>query len=469
MRQSTGFYPAVHVDDHGTGIVSQAGATVLLETIKAVGLDHQLRAALAPWKKPFAWHDPAKIVLDQVISLATGGDCLADVDRFRNQPGALFGQVASLPTVTRLLADLASDRNHALAAINQARSVVRANAWQAAGSESPVAAATADDPLIIDIDATLVTSHSDTKEQAAGTYKKGFGFHPINAYVDHGCGGTGEGLAIMLRPGNAAANKAADHITVTRDALNQLPEAYRTRAHTLIRTDSAGGTRQFLNWVTHQHHNLAFSVGFPFTEAMTDAALHGLTSADWIPAIDSTDQDTPRDGAWVADITDHLDLSSWPAGMRVIVRKERPHPGAQLRITDIDGLRYTAFATNQTSSDIAALELRHRRRARCEDRIRHAKDTGLTNLPLQSFAANEIWTHLVMLACELTAYTQMLAFNHSPARAWEPKRLRTRIFATAGKLIRTGRRRILHLAQADPENTLILTGIAKLRALTAPS
>lgn len=206
---------------------------------------------------------------------------------------------------------------------------------------------------------------------------------------------------------------------------------------------------------------------------MTQAALHTAAKDDWATAVNrkgpTPQGDTPREHAWVADITDYLDLSSWPAGMQVIVRKERPHPGAQLRITDVDGLRYTAFATNQTSPGIAALELRHRQRARCDDRIRTAKDTGLANLPLQSFAANEIWVHLVMLACELTAYTQLLAFADTPARLWEPKRLRTRLFEVAGKLIHSGRQRILHLAQTAPDAQLLLTGITRLRALAAPS
>lgn len=175
-----------------------------------------------------------------------------------------------------------------------------------------------------------------------------------------------------------------------------------------------------------------------------------------------------REGAWVTELTGDLDLSSWPAGMRVIVRKEEPHVGAQLRITDIDGMRYTAFATNQAGDDLARLEVAHRLRARCEDRIRNGKDTGLENLPLKAFAGNEIWVHLVMLALELTAWTQMLALTGTEARRYEPKRLRTRIFETAGKIITTGRRKILHLAATAPETPLILKALERLRSLPAP-
>lgn len=178
-----------------------------------------------------------------------------------------------------------------------------------------------------------------------------------------------------------------------------------------------------------------------------------------------------RDGAWVADATELLDLTGWPAGIRVIVRKERPHPGAQLRFTDTDGLRLTAFATNTRSGpgrSLGDLELRHRQRARAEDRIRCAKDTGLRNLPLKDFTQNQVWCQLVALACELTAWMQMLAFPSQETRRWEPKRLRLRMFSTAGRITRSARRTVLHLAVTAWANEL-LDGLTRLRALEAPT
>ncbi len=159
-----------------------------------------------------------------------------------------------------------------------------------------------------------------------------------------------------------------------------------------------------------------------------------------------------------------LDLTGWPTGMRVIVRKERPHPGAQLRITDADGMRVTAFATNTTRGQLADLELRHRRRARCEDRIRAAKDTGLRNLPLHDSTQNQIWCAIVALAVELTAWMQLLAFTGHPARRWEPKRLRLRLFSIAGRLARSGRRTVLHLAEGAWAD-LLTDGLTRLRLL----
>jgi hypothetical protein len=281
----------------------------------------------------------------------------------------------------------------------------------------------------------------------------------MTAWADHGQDGNGEPLAIVLRPGNAGSNTAADHIEVTRLALAQLPRHLRRKV--LVRADSAGGTHGFLDWLTAPSRRLHYSVGMTITEDM-QAAIGKVPAGAWTPAYDGDGH--VRDGAWVADITGLLDLSSWPAGMRVIVRRERPHPGAQLRFTDIDGHRFTCFATDGATGQLADLELRHRRRARCEDRIRAAKDTGLRNLPLHGFAQNQIWCELVAMACELTAWMQMLALD-SPARAWEPKRLRLRLFSAAGRIVRGGHRVRLRIAAAWPWAAQLTAAITRLHAL----
>jgi hypothetical protein len=229
----------------------------------------------------------------------------------------------------------------------------------------------------------------------------------------------------------------------------------------LIRTDSAGGTHDFLTWLATPGRRLAYSVGFTITGDIAGAILT-VPARAWTPAYDAGGQMRP--GAWVAEITGMLDLAGWPKGMRVIVRKERPHPGAQLRFTDIDGHRFTAFATSTKGGQLADLELRHRRRARCEDRIRCAKDTGLRNLPLQGFAQNQIWCEIVALACELTAWMQMLALD-GPARRWEPKRVRLRLFSAAGRIARGSRRLKLRLAARWPWAPEITAAITRLQAL----
>jgi Transposase DDE domain group 1 len=341
VRKSTSCYPLLSAEATGSGVVSQAGAVGLARTAQASGLMIALSAALAPWRKPLATHDPGKIVCDLAISLAVGGDCLADVAVLREHRQA-FGVVASDPTVSRLIATLAADAPAALAAINTARARARSAAWAAAGDRAPDHGVNGRHPVIIDIDASLVTAHSD-KESAAPTYKRGYGFHPLCAFVDHGTEGTGEPVAVLLRPGNAGANTAADHKKVLAQALAQLPidSGYRVGKRVLIRTDAAGGTHEFLD---HLHaRRLAYSVGFPLTETAA-AAIAMIPEGAWTPAYD-TDGGV-RQGAWVAEATGVLDLSGWPPGMRVIVRRERPHPGAQLRFTDCNGLRLTAFATS---------------------------------------------------------------------------------------------------------------------------
>ena len=167
-------------------------------------------------------------------------------------------------------------------------------------------------------------------------------------------------------------------------------------------------------------------------------------------------------------MTNLFDLTGWPSGMRLIVRKERPHPGAQLRITDYDVHRISAFVTNTARGQLADLELRHRRRARAEDRIRCAKDTGLANLPLHDFAANQIWCALVALAGDLTAWLQTLALAGHSARRWEPKRLRLRLLSIPARHAVTGRRRLLHLAATAPFTDLALDALHRLDALASP-
>ena len=398
------------------------------------------------------------------MSLALGGDCLADIAVLRAEPG-IYGRVASDPTVSRTVDVLAADAPAALKAIDEARAAARATVWRLAGAQAPDHGTDAETPLIVDLDATLVGSHSE-KENAKPTFKRGFGFHPLCAFVDHGAAGTGEPLQILLRPGNAGSNTAKDHITVVKAALKQLP-GHRTGTRpgrkVLIRIDGAGSTHALLDWMSVQR--LAYSVGFGLPDN-TAELLTLIPESVWTPAYDAHDQ--VRDGAWVAELTGLLNLSGWPAGMRVIARKERPHPGAQLRLTDIDGLRVTAFATNTPRGQLPDLELRHRRRARAEDRIRVAKDTGLTNLPLHDFAQNQIWCAIVTLAAELTAWMQLLALTDHDARRWEPKRLRYRLFTVPAALARTGRQVLLHLAEKAPWAQLVADAIARLRALAVP-
>ena len=434
-------------------LLSSSGGGLLLQTAELVGLPRALSQALAPWRPRRSRHDPGKVLLDLAVAIALGGDCLADLAAVRCQP-ELFGEVASDPTVSRLIASLAADADIALAAIRSARAQARAQVWELAPVTAP------DGWLVIDVDATLVDAHSD-KEGAQPTFKRGFGFSPLLAFADHGLGGTGECLAAMLRPGKANANNAADHITVLTDALAQLPQDLRGRV--VVRGDSGAGTHRFVEHLDQL--GLSYSVGLGGWPTILDA-LDNLPRQAWKAALDP--DGLPREGAQVAELTRYVPVPTgtkrWPQTMRVIARRERPHPGAQLRITDRDGWRITVFATNLPGR-IADLEVQHRLRARAEDRIRCLKDTGLRNLPLHDFAANQIWLELVALASDLLAWTQHLALTDTPARTWEPKRLRFRLLHVAGRLVRSGRREWLRLPRGWPWNPILLAGHDRLTAL----
>ncbi|MGK2854488.1 MAG: IS1380 family transposase [Microbacteriaceae bacterium] len=432
-------------------LTSSTGGSLLLQTAQVSGLAEALSGQLAPWRALRSIHDPGKTMLDLAMAIALGGDCLADVALVRAQP-ELFGVVASDPTISRLIDVLGDEPAAAIAAIRGARAAARSAVWK---RSSPVGSG----EVIIDLDATLIAAHSE-KENATPNFKRGFGFHPMMAFVDHDTGGTGEPLAAMLRPGRANASDAADQIAVLDAALAQLPEGVRPRV--LVRGDTGSGVKDFL-WHIH-HLGLSYSVGVYGRQPVLDA-LAALPRQAWRHALDGNG--ARREGAQVAELTRWLPATfvGWPPGMRVIARRERPHPGAQLRITDEHGWRITVFATNTTGGRLADLEVRHRMRARAEDRIRTLKDTGLTNLPLQAFGKNEVWLELAAMAYELLTWTQLLAWPSHPARSWEPKRLRLRLLSVAGRLITTGRRRILRLNRRWPWSDLLISGQRNLLAL----
>jgi hypothetical protein len=419
-------------------LTSRAGTALLVGLSDRVGLTEALSQALRGVRKRRSRHDPGRTLRDLAVMVADGGDCLADLSVLRDQP-TLFGDVPSDATAWRALAALDGAR---LAAVREARAHARARVWQLAAPPRRV---------ILDLDATLVTAHSD-KEQAAGTYKHGFGFHPLLCYEAT----TEEALAGILRPGNAGANTARDHIELLELALAQLPEDAKGLG-LLVRADSGGATHAFLDHVVAR--DLCFSVGFDLTEPVRTAIL-ALPGKAWRPALSQAGE--PRDGAAVAELS--LELSRWPAGTRAICRRERPHPGAQLSFSDDNGYRFQVFITNQQGGRIARLEQLHRQHAVVEDRIRCGKDTGLRNLPFQKFQANAAWLELALCGQDLLAWTQRLLLGGELARC-EPKRLRYRLLHVAGRLTRHARQLRLHLPRGWAWGEALLQAFARLRAL----
>ena len=432
----------------GEGVVSHAGAALIAECADRLGLTSALDRALGDLFERTPTHSPGRVVRDLAVMLADGGDALCDLGAVRDQE-ALFGAVASDATAFRLIERIAENPD-ALERMRAARAEARARVWRLGARPRLVE---------IDLDATLLVAHSE-KQGAAGNYKGGFGFHPMLAYLD----GSEEALAGRLRPGNAGANTAEDQIAVLDAALQQLPKRVAAREAILMRADSAGATHELLDFC--RDGRLRFSVGFDLTEPVRDTIL-ALGQDAWVPAI--TQDGEPRDdGAWIAEITHLLDLSGWPAGSRVLVRREVPHPGAQLSFTDHDGHRFQAILTDQPDTDIAYLEARHRGHARVEDRIKDGKDCGMAKLPFRDFQMNEVWLELSLIAQDLIAWTKALALEHQLA-ACEPKRLRYRLLHVAGRLAFHARQAILHLDRDWPWASELAIAFQRLAALPPPT
>jgi hypothetical protein len=426
-------------------LVSHAGSALLAGVAEKVGLTGALSARLSVLKVRRRGHDPGRVVRDLAVMLASGGECVSDLGAVRDRE-ALFGAVASGSTAFRVIDRIASEPG-LLDALRSAHARARERFWERRG---------APERLTIDVDATLITAHSE-KEQAAGNYKGGYGFHPLMAYADQ----TREALGGMLRPGNAGSNTAADHVTVLDLALEQIPARYIESIEILVRADTAGATHGLLDYC--REANLRFSVGYELTENVR-AAILTIPADAWVPALER--DGSVRKNGEIVEITDHVDLSSWPERSRVIVRRERPHPGAQLSFTDHDGYRFQAILTDQTDENIAVIECRHRQHAHVEDRIRDDKDTGLAKFPFKEFKLNEVWLEIVMLAHDLIVWTQALLLTGDLANA-EPKRLRYRLLHVAARLAFHGRRARLRLQHDWPWASDLVAAFGKLKALPA--
>ena len=332
----------VKVTADGEGVVSHAGAELLREMSELTGLSAAWDAALLGTYKALPIHFPGRVLCDMAVAIADGADSISDLQVLRDQP-QLFGAVASTPTAWRVL-DRVSEAH--LALLRQGRAMARAKAW-AAGAGPDLT-----QELNLDVDATIVVAHSE-KQTAGPTWKKTFGFHPLLCYLDRPEVSSGEALSGIVRGGGAGSNTAKDHICVLDLALASLPEEARPRKgdpagpRICVRSDAAGATHDF---AAHcRTRGVAFSFGFPVTQEVRDAIVD-LCDDEWQEAID-TDEGDVRDGAWVAEVTEMLDLEAWPKGSRVVVRKERPHPGAQLSFFDtICGFRHTAFISPREAS-----------------------------------------------------------------------------------------------------------------------
>jgi hypothetical protein len=432
-------------------VTGHVGAHLLGDLADRLGLTSAYSAAV-PWAGERApAHDRGRLLTQVAVMLADGGRCVADMATLRDDPG-LFGEVASDATTWRTFHAIDAD---VLTALRAARAQARAAAWKRRRRR---------DPLLLDVDASLVEIHSENKEHAAAHFKGGYGFHPMFCLSDDG-----EALAGVLRAGNANANNGADQLAVVDAAIAQLPVEVAAGHHldddpalavskVVVRADSAGHVKAFIAGLVAR--NCEFSITAHYTSVL-DTAIRNVATRRWRPAINN--DGSARRGAQVAEITG-LSVPDLPAGTRIIVRREQPHQGAQLRLWDHDGWRHQVLLTN-SAGNARRLELRHRRHARVENRIKTLKDCGLERMPFRSFAANAAWMEMVLAAADLLVWAQQLLLDGELATA-EPRTLRYRILHTAGRLVRRARKVWLRLPDHWPWTSDLLTAYQRLAAIT---
>ena len=437
----------------GNGSTAQlVGAHMLGELADRVGLSSGYSSAV-PWRgERGPVHDRGRLLAQVAVMLAAGGRCVADMAALRDQP-ALFGTVASDPTIWRTFDAIDTS---VLDGLRAARAEARTAVWAQRRRRRG--------PVLLDVDASLVEIHSDNKQGAASHYKGGYGFQPMFCFTDDG-----EALAGMLRPGNAAANSGADQLAVVDMAIAQLPadaavghhpgdDPSEVRERVVVRADTAGHVRAFVAGLVAR--NIEFSISARVSD-MLDAAIMRVPARRWRPAINP--DGSPRRGAQIVELRD-VTLAGVPAGTRIIVRRERPHQGAQLRLWDHDGWRHQVLLTN-SRGPARRLEIRHRRHGEVENRIKNAKDCGLERMPFTSFDANAAWMEMVLCAADLLVWCQQLLLSGDLAVA-EPRTLRYRLLHVAGRLAHRARQVWLRLPDHWPWTSDLLDAYRRLAGIT---
>jgi Transposase DDE domain group 1 len=439
----------VRIEAGGDGAVAHVGLHALGAFADRLGLGDALSARIPPAGERLPVHDRGKVLVQAMLMLAGGGESCADIEALRAQE-RLFGPVPSDSTLYRTFRhDLGPAT---LAGLWEAMASVRAQVWR----RSSVTNTT--EPVVLDIDATLVEVHSENKQGTAPTYKRGFGFHPMLCFAD----ATGEALAARLRPGNAGANTVTDHLGVLDEAIAQLPaevaaghrpgenpDAVTRRV--VVRTDSAGCTHGFVRGC--RDRNIGFAVVARSNKQITAAISRTFTETNpgrWAPARRQDGQ--VRAGAQVADLTDLVDTSGGPDRARLIVRREPLHPGAQQTLFPSTEFRYWGHWTDQ-AGDPVTLDASMRAHAHVEDHIRRLKDSGLCRFPFADLDANRAWLATVCFAGDLVRWFQQLCLTGHLARA-EPKTLRWRLWHAPARLVRHARRDIVRILDGWPDAIL---------------
>jgi hypothetical protein len=433
------------VEGGGEGVVAHVGLHALGRFADRMGLPGALSAVIPAG---LVVHDRGKMAVQSMLVLAGGGEACSDIERLRAQP-ALFGAVPSDTTLYRMLRGIdATTRDLMWAAM----AGVRGELWRRSSATTGTA------PVVLDVDASLVEIHSEHKTGTAATYKGGFGFAPMFCFSD----ATGEALAAVLRPGNAAANSVADQLAVLDAAIEQLPADIAEGHHpgddpgrvgrgVQVRADSAAGTARMAR--AFRARNVGFAVVARANVAVYSAICAAIGQPRrWAPAITQAGEE--RDGAAVAELTDLVELSAWPDGTRLIVRREPLHPGAQTTLFPDLEYRYWGHYTDAAGHPVD-LDVHMRAHAHVEDHIRRLKASGLLRFPFCDLEANRNWLSLVCFGADLVRWFQLLCLTGTLAVA-EPKTLRWQLWHTPARIVRRSRRRIVRILDGWPSQPVLL-------------
>jgi len=447
----------VSVESGGTGVAAHVGLHALGTLADQLGLGASLSERIAPQGERMPAHDRGKVLVQMALVLAGGGESCSDIEHLRSQ-GDLFGSVPSDTTVFRTFHELTGTQRTELA---PAIAEVRAKVWKKLDKDLSK-------PVILDIDASIVEIHTESKEMAEPTYKGGFGFHPMFCFSDL----TGEALSSVLRAGNAGANTVADHVTVLDRAIDQLPsriakghragdDAASTSRQVIVRADSAGCTTGFLE--ACRERNVSFFVTVR-ANAQLESAIYETSVIDsmWTPSV--TQDGTLRDGAAVCEVTELMDLRDRPTGTRCIIRREPLHQGTQRSLFPSLEFRYWGFYTD-CEGDPVELDKMMRAHAHVENHIGRLKDSGLCRMPFTSFEANSTWLLAVTMAADLVRWFQLLCLD-GRWRDARPKALRWELFHAPGRLVRRARSIIVRLLDGWPTATVLLGAYQRIAQLT---
>lgn len=446
------------IETGGDGVAAHVGLHALGRFADAFGVSTALSQRIAATGERLPVHDRGKVLVHAMLTLAGGGDACSDVEFLRAQP-ALFGDVPSDSTLYRTYRQLDAAT---VAGLWEAIAEVRAKVWAHSGLDVETG------PVRLDIDASLIEIHSENKQGTAATYKGGFGFHPLLCFSDR----TGETLATLLRPGNAGANTVVDHLEVLDAAIAQLPEVI-AKGHrkgddpdlavrpVVVRADSAGATRGFV-WGCRQR-NTGFAVVARKNASIYNAILKIRNDETrWIAAL--TQDAKPRKGAAVCEVTDLVNMSAWPKGTRMIVRREPLHAGARHTLFPSDTYRYWGHYTDQAGTPVE-LDTSMRAHAHVEDHIKRLKASGLERFPFTDLQANHARLAIVAFAADLVRWFQLVCLDGQLQTA-EPKTLRWQLWHTPARLIHHARRTIIRVLDDWPTTDSLTTAYQRIALIT---